>query len=110
MSYLAMRSGGRSSLISRSVNATGDSRLADDLPSLPRGLPERQPALPQENGNNNRHKSAIGNLVLHDGELYKVVPHAQDCIFNQGASTTDPNFPNSCESGKFNAAGTSVKQ
>ncbi|TML91958.1 MAG: hypothetical protein E6G06_07385 [Actinobacteria bacterium] len=48
--------------------------------------------------------------LLHDGELYKVVPHAQDCIFNQGASTTDPNFPNSCESGKFNAAGTSVKQ
>ena len=48
--------------------------------------------------------------LLHDGELYKLVSHAQDCVFNQGASTTDPNFPNSCESGKFNAAGTSVKQ
>jgi hypothetical protein len=49
------------------------------------------------------------NLAF-DGELYKLVPHAQDCVFNQGPSTTDPNFPNSCESGKFNAAGPSVKQ
>ena len=48
--------------------------------------------------------------VLHDGELYKLVPHAQDCVFGQGASTTNPNFPNSCESGRFNAAGPSVRQ
>jgi hypothetical protein len=51
--------------------------------------------------------------VAFDGELYKLVPHAQDCVFNQGAGGLAP--PNdwrvkSCESGKFNAAGPSVKQ
>jgi hypothetical protein len=51
--------------------------------------------------------------VTFDGELYKVVPHAQDCAFSQGSAGLAP--PNdwrvkTCESGKFNAAGFSVKQ
>jgi hypothetical protein len=51
--------------------------------------------------------------LLHPGELYKLVPHAADCVFNQGAAGLAP--PNNwrvktCESGKFNAAGPSVKQ
>jgi hypothetical protein len=51
--------------------------------------------------------------VAVDGELYKLVPHAQDCTFSQGSAGFAP--PNdwrvkTCESGKFNAAGPSVKQ
>jgi hypothetical protein len=56
--------------------------------------------------------------LLHPGELYKVVPHAPTCpppFFNQGnAGYNDGGLNtwivNSCESGSFNAAGSSVKQ
>jgi hypothetical protein len=51
--------------------------------------------------------------LLHPGELYKIVPHAQDCVFNQGnAGFAAPNnwMVKSCESGKFNAAGVTFKQ
>jgi hypothetical protein len=51
--------------------------------------------------------------VAVDGDLYKLVPHAADCVFSQGSAGLAP--PNdwrvkTCESGKFNAAGPSVKQ
>jgi hypothetical protein len=51
--------------------------------------------------------------LLHPGELYKIVPHAQDCVFNQGnAGYASPSnwIVKSCESGKFNAAGVTFKQ
>ena len=51
--------------------------------------------------------------VAFDGELYKLVPHAQDCAFNQGSAGyggTSSWLVKACESGKFNAAGPSVKQ
>ncbi len=52
------------------------------------------------------------------GELYKIVPHAQDCswcasTFNQGSAGyggTSFWLVKACESGKFNAAGPWVKQ
>jgi hypothetical protein len=54
--------------------------------------------------------------LLHPGELYKIVPHAPDCPppgFNQGSAGyggTSSWLVKACESGKFNAAGPSVKQ
>ena len=51
--------------------------------------------------------------VAFDGELYKLVPHAQDCTFSQGSAGLAPPEDwrvKTCESGKFNAAGPSVKQ
>jgi len=39
-------------------------------------------------------------------DSFRFVPHAApDCVFNQGPSTTDPNFPNTCESNRLNASG-----
>jgi hypothetical protein len=51
------------------------------------------------------------NVVgVGSGDAYRMVPHAPDCAFNQGPSSTDPNYPNTCESAKLNAGGVKVFQ
>jgi len=44
------------------------------------------------------------------GDAYRMVPHAPTCTFNQGPSSTDPNYPNTCESQNLNAGGVKVFQ
>jgi hypothetical protein len=49
-------------------------------------------------------------LGVGANDAYRFVPHAPDCVFNQGASVTNPNYPNTCESPKLNASGIKMYQ